>query len=102
MKKRGTKFVAIVSACVMCIGITMTASASTNAACTHPDIVQYGETVVQWSGSHKETFVESRGPEICTYIHWEDKISWVCKDCRTVIATDIFYHESHSLCGRNY
>lgn len=101
-KRRGMKFVAIVSACVMCIGITMTASASAKAACTHPKIKQYGETVDHWSSSHTEIFVESRGPERCDYIHWADKISWGCQDCGTVIATDTYYHERHSICGRNY
>lgn len=86
----------------MCIGITMTASASTNAACTHPSIVQYGENVGHWSGSHEVTLVESKGPETCTYSHWVDKISWVCKDCRAVIATDTYHHENHSLCGMNF
>lgn len=103
MKKSfGVKFVAVLCACVMCIGVTMTAFASANAVCTHPRIKQYGETVDHWSGSHRETFVESKGPETCTYTHWVDRISWVCEDCGTVIGSDTFHHENHSICGKSY
>lgn len=102
MKKRGMKFVAIINACVMCIGITMTASASANAECKHPNVTQNSEIVAHWTGSHQVTLVQSKGPETCTYAHWMEKLSWVCDDCRTVVATDIYHHESHGLCGTNY
>ena len=54
----------------MCIGITMTASASANAECKHPNVTQNSEIVAHWTGSHQVTLVQSKGPETCTYAHW--------------------------------
>lgn len=44
-RKVKMKFVAIICACIMCIGMTLVVSADTRAACTHPNINRYGSTV---------------------------------------------------------
>lgn len=101
-RKVKMKFVAIICACIMCIGMTLVVSADTRAACTHPNINRYGSTVSSWSGSHTVTFSASQGPQQCTYSHWVEVVSFVCADCGYVIGTDTYQYEKHALCGVDY
>ena len=80
----------------------MTASASANEVCSHPNIKQHGETIDHWPGSHKETFVESAGSVTCTYYHWVDKVTWMCQDCGKNMGSEIYHHERHSICGKEF
>lgn len=100
--KWGIKLLSVICICVLCIGMTMIASANTDSACRHKNAKWYGENVDYKIGTHYVTLSQSQGPQQCDYSKWVEKTSLICTDCGYVLGGDTYYHEKHSICGIDY
>lgn len=76
--------------------------ASTNAACTHPNLTTRGQTGGNWTTTHPVKQSNSSGTQTCYVTNWAEELYAYCPDCYLSSYIDTIYHVVHSICGISY